>query len=210
MRTCPKCGQDFVGDQCWICVARRADLEETIWLFMPVAGAGWFGTLIATTGPYPPLTGDRWIGWLIVSLFFTPFAALGVLYAYGQAKRYAILIKLMFVTFAAALIVTATYFSLNGALDNHAPADAPAIVVRKAVGYGDGPAYLLVVNLSWDRKQIEEDIGVSRQIFLAVEPGDSVLLVVHPGAFGTPWYGEGLLASDFDKVRINPVKPDFR
>ena len=201
---CPECGQPYDdGERCWICVARNADIEETIWLFACVAGAGWIVTLMAVTGPYPPLTEDAWVGWLIVSLFFVPFAILWVLYAYGRVTRYAVATRLMFALFAAALVVTGAYFFLNGALDDHPHVTVQANVTRKEIGYGDGPAYLLVLNLSWNGKQIKEDIGVSSQIFSAVEPGDSVRVVVHPGALSTPWYGEGLFSSDFDKVRLN-------
>lgn len=51
---CSECGQAFDGDQCWVCVARMADIEETFSFSLPVALAGIIGTILAI-GVYPPL-----------------------------------------------------------------------------------------------------------------------------------------------------------
>jgi hypothetical protein len=43
--------------------------------------------------------------------------------------------------------------------------------------------------------RVELTIDVSRETFSSAEPGDSVQLVVHPGAFSQPWYGDIILPS---------------
>jgi hypothetical protein len=94
---------------------------------------------------------------------------------------------------AVALIIPA-FFLLNGALDFHPAAQSDALVSAKYVTHGRfaaGPA--LDLSIAWNQKRAEETFSISRRTFSVVEPGDSVRVTVHPGAFSMPWYGRGVI-----------------
>jgi len=89
----------------------------------------------------------------------------------------------------------AAYYFLNGLLDANPAMEVPSRVITKDIGHGRYGGPVLVVSLSWNQKRIEENIGVSHEKYSAAEPGDSVRVVVHPGAFSQPWYDDVLLSS---------------
>jgi hypothetical protein len=199
---CSECGKAFDGDQCWVCVARKADIEETFFLTFPVALAGIIGTILAAAF-YPPLKLNSLIAYMTPAIFFIPGAIVFVLTVCDRLTRWALFVRLMFVLIAAASVMPAAYYFLNGAMDGNPPVKVQALVSSKFLGQGRyTPAYGLVWTLSWNRERIEESSGVSHEEFSRVEPGDFVRVVVHPGAFSTPWYGGGLLSSGDDAIDL--------
>ena len=50
--------------------------------------------------------------------------------------------------------------------------------------------YDFVCTLSWNRKRIEQNLGVNSETFSAAQPGDAVRVIIHPGAFSQPWYSD--------------------
>jgi hypothetical protein len=55
-------------------------------------------------------------------------------------------------------------------------------------GGGIRTGYDLHVTLYWKQRRIDEDLDVLRPTYDAVEPNDSVNIIVHPGEFSLPWY----------------------
>ena len=98
----------------------------------------------------------------------------------------------MFVLASAATLILAAFFFLNGALDEHPPVEADALVSTKYVTRGKFAGPVLVLSIERNQTRSEETLSVSRETFSVVEPGDSVRVVVHPGAFSTPWYGKSI------------------
>ena len=182
MQICPKCGQVYEGNQCRVCVAREADIEKTFFPCLWVATAGVLGTMFASAF-YPPLEGGWLVVYSLVVLIFIPIP-IGIVFVYWQRlTRYAGLFRLIIFLIAAAFFIPATYYCLNGALDRNPPVVVQAVVSRKSKS-----DYNLGWGLSWNGKRIEQVCGVSHEMFSAVEPGDAVLVVVHPGAFSHPWF----------------------
>jgi hypothetical protein len=169
---------------------------------MPVAGVGLVGSLIAAF-TYPTLGLNSLGIFLLPSTIIVPLTTVLVLDHFARLARYALAVRIMFVLVAAVPVLYAAFFFLNGALDGNAPVEAQALVSRKAVNYSEGPRYILDVRLSWNHKPSEGSVGVTHQTFSAVKPGDTVHLLVHPGAFSTPWYDEKLLSSGHDVVKLN-------
>jgi hypothetical protein len=187
---CPECGKAFDGDQCWVCVTRRADIEETFSLSLPVALAGIIGTIIAF-GTYPPLESNSLVDYSIPALFIIPGAIVLVLELSWRLARYALFVRLMFVLVAATFVMTASYYFLNGLLDGSTPVEAKAVVSEKYINHGRGSTYNLVWTLSWNQKNnIKGSMGVRRETFSAAEPGDSVRVMIHPGEFSQAWYSD--------------------
>jgi hypothetical protein len=158
-----------------------------------MAVAGIFLTNSAL-GPYPPLGRDTLV--LSHDLDFIALAsAIAVLlFLLGRLARHISFVRAMFVLASATTLLLAAFFFLNGALDKHRPVEADALLSTKYVTQGKFTGPFLVLSIAWNHRRIEETLRVSREIFSAVEPGDSVRVVVHPGAFSTPWYG-GVLPS---------------
>jgi hypothetical protein len=204
VQICSQCGKPFDGDQCWVCVARLEDIKETAYLCLIASGVGWAGTMIAIV-LYPPLGGGTPALLLGPVIIIVPGAIVLVLMNYDRLERYAIPVRLMFVLVAAAAVMLAAFYFLNGALDGNPPVEAEALVLSKGVSYTGkyGASYVVELSVVWNRKRIEEGVSASRETFSVIEPGDSVRLAVHPGAFSTPWYGTGLLSNGQDTIRFN-------
>lgn len=194
MQACPECGQDFDRDQCWVCIARREDINETFSLCLPVALTGITVADVFALALYPPFT-SRWaVVYVIPALFFIG-AIMLTLVLQRQLTRYATLFRLTILLVTASFLMPAAYFFLNGILDSNPAEDVPSRVIAKDVGDGvyNGPT--LVLRLSWKQKIIDRNVGVSREKYNATEPGDFVRVVVHPGEFSEPWYSDVLLSS---------------
>jgi hypothetical protein len=194
VQLCPGCGQAFDGDQCWVCVARKEDILETFTFSLPVALGGITIGLILAISLYPPLGSNLTTIYRIPVLVFVGAIVLALVLR-QQLTRYATFVRLMIVLVTATFVMPAAYYFLNGMLDSNPAVEVPSRVIMKDIGHGRYGAPVLVVSLSWKQKRIEENIGVSREKYSAAEPGDSVRVIVHPGAFSQPWYGDVLLSS---------------
>jgi len=184
---CPECGQPFDdSDQCWACVARRADIEETFFLSSTVAFAGILG-IITATYIYPPLESNSLVEYSIPGLIIIPGVIVLVLQLCWRLTRYAPLVRSMLVFVAATFVIMAAYYFLNGALDGNPTVEGQALVSGKYYNSGRGSTYNLDWTLSLKGQTIEDSLGVSRETFSSAQPGDAVRIVIHPGAFSTPW-----------------------
>jgi hypothetical protein len=194
VQICSECGQAFDCDQCWVCVARKEDILETFTFSLPVAVGGITIGVIFAISLYPPLGSSLTTIYRIPVLSFVGAVVLGLVIR-RQLTRYATAVRLIIVLVTVAFVMPAAYYFLNGLLDANPAMEVPSRVITKDIGHGRYGGPVLVVSLSWNQKRIEENIGVSHEKYSAAEPGDSVRVVVHPGAFSQPWYGDVLLSS---------------
>lgn len=196
MKICPECGKAFDDDRCWVCVARIEDIDETARLSLPVGCAGFIGTLVVAIA-YPPLHSKLLVAYFEIGmvLFTVLCVIVSVLLHYDRLARYAVPVRLMIMLLAAAFVMPAVYFFLNGALDGSRPTQVQALVTFKSDNNGYGPEYLLVWTLSWDCEKIDQSSGVNLATFSAAEPGGFVRVIVHNGAFSQPWFSDLLPSS---------------
>ena len=198
------CGASYDGDQCWACLERDEDVKEALSIFGWVAGSGLGGVLLATLA-YEPLNSNSVVAFLLVlGLFLIPMFVVGFLlnvsYPHGLAM------KLILVLAASAIFFIDGFYFFNGALDENPVMRVDAVVVDKYINSGKGPHYNFVVSLRWNQNPIETTVSVSRNSFLAAEPGDSATLEIHPGAFSTPWIGEGLMSGGHDVIALRSLQ----
>ncbi len=187
---CPECGHPFDADRCcWVCVARMEDIQQTITFSVIVGFGGMIGTVF-TMYSYVPLGSCWWVVYMIAALFVIPAGITFALYNYDRLTRYATRVRVMLAMAAAAVVMLAAYFFLNGFLDGNAPVEAPATVLQKFIDSGRyGDEYYFQLTLSWNGKRYEnDDLIVGRNTYSISEPGDSVRVIVHPGKFSLPWY----------------------
>ena len=187
---CSECGQPFDDDQCcYVCVARDETIDVTFYIAFPVAIFGIsLGSLIALDS-YPPLFSNLLVVYMVPGISLVVALALAF-FLQDQLTRYWTLVILMIVLVAATFVMPPAYYFLNGILDGNPAREIPSIVLRKGIsgGYrGRGP--YLVLSVPWNSEIINVPVWVKDRTFSDAEPGDSVRLVVHPGAFSLPWYG---------------------
>jgi hypothetical protein len=198
---CPQCGRAFDGDQCWDCLSRRADINETFSLCFPVALGGITVLNILAIGFYPPL-GPGWAEiYMIPAVSF--IVAVGLAFVIGnRITRYATYVRLLIVLVTFTCFIPAGFFFLNGILDGNPPREIPSRVITKQISHGTYGGPDLFVSLSWNQQAIEESFRVDRDTYSKVEPGDSVRVTIHPGAFSRPWYGKGIQSTGHDAIDL--------
>jgi hypothetical protein len=187
---CSECGQPFDDDQCcYVCVARDEAIQVTFYIAFPVAIFGIsLGSLIALDS-YPPLFSNLLVVYMVPAISLVVALALAFILQ-DQLTRYATLVRLLIVLVAATFVMPPAYYFMNGILDGNPAREIPAIVLGKyRGGYKRGGPYL-VLSLPWNSERINVKTRVSDRTFSDAEPGDSVRLVVHPGAFSLPWHEE--------------------
>ena len=106
----------------------------------------------------------------------------------NRQTRHANFVRFTILLVTLSFVTPAAYFFLNGMLDSSPSVEVPSRVIAKAIQKRG--ARVLAVDLQWSQKRIEENIQVSNDIYSAVEPGDTVRVVIHPGAFSQPWYSD--------------------
>jgi len=194
---CSECGQVFDGDQCWVCVAREEDIKETLSLSFPVALGGiTVGNILAIT-LYPPLESNFPMVYMFPAVSFVVLVVLAFALQ-DQIVRYAAVVRVLIVLVAATCLMPAAYYFLNGILDGNPSVEVPSRVTSKNVSQGKYGGPDLVVSLSWNQQTIDQVFRVGHKTYSAVEPGDSVRIVVHPGAFLQPWYSDVHISDDHD------------
>jgi hypothetical protein len=200
LQTCVVCGASYDGDQCWACLERDEDVKEALSIFGWVGGLG-VGGLILATAAYEPLQSNPVMtSLLVLGLFLIPMFV--VVYLLNVSYPYGLTMKLVLVFAASAIFFIDAFYFFNGALDEHPVMRVDAVVADKYVTTGKGAHADLVVSFRWNENPIETAVAVSRNAFLAAKPGDSATLEIHPGAFSTPWIGEGLMSGGDDVITL--------
>lgn len=189
---CSECGQPFDDDQCcYVCVARDEAIDVTFYLAFPVAIFGIsLGSIIALDS-YPPLFSNLPVVYMVPGISFVIALVLAFFYL-DRLTRYWTLVILMIVLVAATFVTPPAYYFMNGILDGNPAREIPSIVLGKGIITGRGGGPYLVLSLPWNSEKINVRVRVYERTFSDAEPGDSVRLVVHPGAFSLPWYGNVL------------------
>lgn len=96
---------------------------------------------------------------------------------------------------AIAMVGFASLLFVNGALDRFPPVQVSSQVIAKSAHTGrGGPDYSFTVSPSWRGKQ-DEHLRVSRATFSIAQVGDPIILDVHRGAIGIPWFSNVRAAS---------------
>lgn len=186
-----QCGQPFEDDQCcWVCAARDQAIEQTFYVAFTVAIGGILGSLIAV-GMYPPLFSNVPKIYMVPGISLVVASALAF-FLQDQLTRYWIFTIFLIVFVAASFLVPGGCYFLNGILDGNPARQIQAIVLGKGISTGKGGGPYLVLDLPWNSERIDVDVRVSSRTLSDAEAGDSVRLVVHPGAFSLPWYGDVL------------------
>jgi hypothetical protein len=108
--------------------------------------------------------------------------------------RYATLVRLTIMLVTASCLLPAAYYFLNGILDASPGIEIPSRVIDKGISAGEYGGPYIVLSVPWKGNLMQQTIEVSRQTLADTETGDTVRLVVHPGAFSQPWYGDILPA----------------
>jgi hypothetical protein len=198
-RTCPACGERYDGDRCLECIARKGDIDETLITCFLIALGGAIANAIAL-GLYPPLEARFSIIYMIP--VGSTVAALALAVVLGkQRTRYATLVRISIVFVAATWLVPAGFVFLNGILDGNPAVEVPSHVLNKYVSLGRSGGPDVVVAFSWRQQEIQETMRVDRKSYSAIEPGDYVRVMVHPGLFSQPWYSVALVPSTRDSMR---------
>jgi len=200
MQICPQCGKSFDGDQCEVCLARVADIQRVFFRLQLYVGlAGFLGTLFGLMF-YPPLRWDSIALDHLLDFIVVPAVIVFLLVRLNRLARYAVFVKAMLGLTSVILLVLSAFVFLNGALDKNPPVEARAIVSGKFVSHAKGPTPGLELTIEWNQQEIKKSIDVKRETFSAFEPGDYVNLEIHPGAFSTPWYGDGHILKGNDAI----------
>jgi hypothetical protein len=192
VQICPQCGNEFDGDQCLGCIPPKAGVDKTLVWSSVTAFVGIILTSFAL-GPYRPLRWDSLVFSHDIDFIAIPVAIIGLLALLGRLERYIAFVRAIFVSASAATLIVAAFFFLNGALDEHPPVEVEALVSSKYITSGKFAHPALALSIEWNQSRIEEALSVSRETFSIVQPGDSVGVTIHPGAFSTPWFNEDVV-----------------
>lgn len=189
---CTECGHPFDDDQCcWVCAARDEAIETTFSIACPAAIIGFaFGNIIAAS-LFPPLISDpTWI-------YVVPLVSLAVAFVLAfcmldRITRYAKGAIFFMIFVAATCLLPPSYTFLNGLLDGSPAVEVPSKIITKGISAGKGGGPYLLLSLPWNHERVNVSIRVTNWTLSDAQPGDSVRLAVHPGAFSMPWYGDVL------------------
>lgn len=143
---------------------------------------------------YPPLDGDPiyWVG-LIVFLLPIGIAIVGAIRRRRHGQPPSALLSVLFRLSAVFLTALALVVFLNGQLDGSSATEIHTKIAHKFVARGRFSMSYHFTVASWRRAGREEDLRVSRHVYDRAESGDDILVQLHRGRFGFPWYGRIVL-----------------
>jgi predicted RNA-binding Zn-ribbon protein involved in translation (DUF1610 family) len=179
VRSCPKCGAS-------VAIARRKANQALVKYSYAIL-AGLLGILIADH--YFPLLDRNAVLVIGLCVFFAP-----VIFHIVSSVRKRLgldLGRLQKAYLAAGGISTflALLVACNGAFDRSAATELRTSVIRKQAMRGrSGPSYTLKVR-SWRGGRATEDLAVNARVYRDASVEKPVVVEMHGGAFGLPWYG---------------------
>jgi hypothetical protein len=85
-------------------------------------------------------------------------------------------------------VFLALLMACNGGFD-HSPATPlrTSLLYKQVVQGKSGPSYTLRVR-SWRPGRAREELGVSGRTYRSVSTAKGIVVEMHPGRFGLPWY----------------------
>ena len=165
----------------------RRELNKQIQKTLYVPFIGVLGVLLAQS-VYPLLDRPA-LSVLVVVLFLLPFA---VHIVSAVRKRLAAnigLLRRVYSYCGAVLIGLAASLGLNGWLDRAPVQFVRTSIIQKHVTRGRSSVTHVLDVSSWRRGRDEEHLQVSSAQYRSAESGQQVVIEVHGGRFGLPWYG---------------------
>jgi len=85
-------------------------------------------------------------------------------------------------------ILLAAMMACNGALDQSPVTPVRTVLLRKQVTRGkSGPSYMLTLR-SWRAGRATETLGVNGRTYGTISTEKGVVVQMHSGRFGLPWY----------------------
>ena len=190
MQVCDKCGASYEGRRCSQCArkarvrARTRNRRFTKPLVLLLAGTF---ALLFTMRHYPLL--DRNPYYVIgLVFFFLPIFLMIVSNMLKRIEKDAGTLATLLFWCAAANVTLFAGLLLNGLLDRGPAVPVHARVLRKRIIRGRSTTYRMVVE-SWRPGRTEEVLELSRAQFQGIAPDSSVVIDLHRGWIGVPWYG---------------------
>jgi hypothetical protein len=151
----------------------------------------WAGMIGAMAGIhyYPPLDGERLIGWS-VAFFFLPIVLNFIALVWKRLAANLVWLRTAYLCCGSALLLLGSYTIANGAWDK-APVkiESSVVTLKNLVSGKNSKAYILRVP-SWRPDRDEEELRVNHQTYNKLKVGQEILVEVHPGFLGMPWYGQ--------------------
>jgi hypothetical protein len=187
---CEQCGREFDGAQCPACGADSFDtwkeLNRKLAKYFYISLAGMAAELVAAR-VYPLLDSSRLALWSVF-LVFLPMVPHIIL---SRKKRVGANLEWLTRLYlgcgcAVVLIVLATI--ANGALDKSPVQTISTTVSQKRISSSRRSKSYIVVADSWRPGKDEESLTVNRGLYQTLKVGQSIVVDVHPGALGMPWY----------------------
>jgi len=176
---CPKCGTDSVSS------LRATNKQLQRYSYLLIGGLA--GTLVATRF-YPPLDIDRLLIFAI-GIFFLPVLAHVILSIRKRLTSNAERMRSAYKYSGTLSVVLAGVLFLNGVLD-HSPVNPTRTpILRKTLSRGRSTSRYLIV-ASWRPGRFEERLQVNGDTYHRFVVGAPVVIEIHRGLFGVPWYGK--------------------
>jgi hypothetical protein len=192
MASCAKCGSKIRGSRCAACgqdtpAAAAKAVNNALKKYSYVLLAGLLGMLVGTHF-YPPLDSERLLGWS-VCIFFLPIVSHIIVSARKRLALDAGWLRTLYIWSGGALLLLASCTIANGVLDKSPVQTVRTVVIRKAISSGRHSTTRIVRVPSWRPGRDEERLEVSRETYHSLTVGEPILVEVHAGLFGMPWYG---------------------
>jgi len=190
MGTCTVCGSQFGMQLCPQCGGSAAltgrQINKALAKYSYPAFGGLAGIVIANLF-YPMLDRDPFLiaG---VCLFLLP----GLFHVVSSFRKRLALdvsrIQRAYLAAGAVSVFLALLMACNGALD-HSPATPvrTTVLYKQAVRGRYGTSYT-VKTQSWRPGRTTEELGVSGRTYRSVSTAKGIVVEMHPGRFGLPWY----------------------
>ena len=192
MPKCPTCGSDFRNGQCPTCGRNSAGSIKAVNKELQKYSYPLFAGLCGILGAahyYSPLDSDPLFA-LTIFILFVPIVLHIVLSVRKRLSSNAGPLRNAYVCSGAVLILLSSVILLNGALDRSPVRPVRTAVICKSISSGrHSTTYLLIVS-SWRPGRTGEKLRVSRGTYRSMFVGEPMVVEVHQGLFGLPWYGQ--------------------
>ena len=190
MGTCTVCGSQFGIQVCPTCSGSAAltgrQINKALAKYSYPAFGGLAGIVIGNLF-YPMLDRDPFLiaG---VCLFLVP----GLFHVVSSFRKRLALdvnrVQRAYLSAGAVSVFLALLMACNGAFD-HSPATPvrTSLLYKQVVQGKSGPSYTMRVR-SWRAGRATEDLGVNGRTYRSASTAKGIVVEMHPGRFGLPWY----------------------
>lgn len=190
MPKCPKCGTDFDGPRCPACgesapasvKALNKHIQKHTYLLL----AGLVGIIIGDY-LYPPLDENPALI-LGLGLFFLPILMQIVIIVRKRLPSNVDRVCRVYDHSGSILILLAAFLIVNGIADRAPVRHVETSITRKYITSGRYTTNYHLVVSSWRQGQDQERLRVGGKAYHSMYVGELVVVEVHAGLFGLPWY----------------------